>query len=299
MELLNNKSLVYYMKFKGIEFKYISEYEAINILDNSNYYYKLNKFLDNYIDSTHVDFKHLVDLSSIDMQLRYNIMKLSLDIEHSLKVYLLRIISHDAPNDGTGIVSDFIRYYKKKVDCKNPYYKIFKHVKHDKVLNDEYTKYENNTPIWYLIEYIQFGTLCMFIEFLYAEKNYKTLEKLNSQIKLVKNIRNKAAHNTPILNNIVIKGQLTPTNRNKLVVRYAKLKGISKKTIESRLTNFNTLDMVALFSVYDSYVTSSGMKYNRKKELRELLNRAKRNKHIYDNRFVSVYNLFNKIVDSL
>lgn len=299
MELLNTKSLVFYMKYKGIEFKYISEYEAINILDHSNYYYKLNKFLDNYITSTNVDFKHLVDLSSIDMQLRYNIMKLSLDIEHSLKVYILRIVTQDSQYDGTGIVSDFLKYYKNKIGCKNPYYKIFKHVKHDNMLNDEYNKYENSTPIWYFIEYIQFGTLCMFIEFLYAKKNYKVLDKLNSQIKLVKNIRNKAAHNTPILNNIVIKGQLTPTKRNKFVVRYAKLKGISKKTIESRLTNFNILDMVALFSVYDSYVTSSGMKYNRKKELRELLDRAKRNKHIYDNRFESVYNLFNKIVESL
>ena len=43
------------MKFKGI-----SEYEAINILDHSNYYYKLNKLLDNYITSTNVDFKYLI-----------------------------------------------------------------------------------------------------------------------------------------------------------------------------------------------------------------------------------------------
>ncbi|PTJ14729.1 hypothetical protein BU038_09450, partial [Staphylococcus simulans] len=114
---LSFKSLIFYMKFKGVNFNYIDEYEAMKILEYKNYYFKLNSFVDNYpmqkvryqnalIERYQkVDFKNLVDLASLDMQLRYIIIKFCLDIEHSIKLNILRTITKVDSEDGYNVVS--------------------------------------------------------------------------------------------------------------------------------------------------------------------------------------------------
>ncbi|HDV6090159.1 TPA: Abi family protein, partial [Staphylococcus pseudintermedius] len=84
----------------------------MRILEFKNYYYKLNSYVDNYPKQIvrhqsqlveryqEVDFKNLVDLASLDMRLRYIIIKFCLDIEHSIKLNIMRSITYLENEDG-------------------------------------------------------------------------------------------------------------------------------------------------------------------------------------------------------
>lgn len=310
MNILSFKSLIFYMKFKGITFKYTSEIDAMKTLEFKNYYFKISNYKNNFITQEinyqgkkstrymNLDFKHLEDLASLDMQLRYIILKMCLDIEHSIKLMILKKFTLDDKEDGRAIIDDFFKFVKVNSVIKKPYNKMLKYVERDHFLVSEYQKYEIDTPIWFFVEHIQFGDLCWFVEFLFREKNYVEFKELEAVIKLVKNIRNKAAHNTPILNTIVLKNQMDGRNKNKIIVEFTKNHGVSRNTLKSRLTNYNIHDLLAMFYVYKKVVTSDGMKGHRREELLHFMVRAKRECDIYDERFKSVYHLFRKILDN-
>lgn len=298
------------MKFKGIKFEHTSEIDAMKTLEFKNYYFKISNYKNNFFvqevkyqgTESHryigLDFKHLEDLASLDMQLRYIILKMCLDIEHSIKLMIMKKVTIDDNEDGRSIINDFFDYVRMETSINDPYKKMLKYVEKDSFLSSEYKKYKDNTPIWFFVEHIQFGDLCWFVEFLYTKKNYKEFEDLNSVIKLVKNIRNKAAHNSPILNTIVVKNQMGGGDKNKRIVEFAKKHGVKKNTIKNRLTNYNTHDLLAMFYVYKKVVTSDGMKRHRIQELFTFMNRVQREAYIYDDRFKSVYKLFRKILDN-
>ncbi|KAF1685946.1 hypothetical protein A4A28_10230 [Staphylococcus hominis] len=307
---LSFKSLIFYMKFKGVRFNYIDEFEAMEILKYKNYYFKLNSYVDNYPKQKvryqkqlieryqTVDFKNLVDLASLDMQLRYIIMKFCLDIEHSIKLNIIRNITQNNNEDGYTIVQSFFDYVKTTSSIRKPYEKMLKYLKYDSYRQLDYNKYENNTPIWFLIEYIQFGDLCWFIEFLYNEHNLDEYKELSKTIRFVKNIRNKAAHNTPILNNIVLNNQINGNDKSVIITRFGKSLGIKDKQLNKKLRNYNIHDLLAMFFVYKNVVLSSNMKKHRLEEFKSFMDRAKRNSSIYDERFISVYKFFKKILEN-
>lgn len=83
---------VEHMKKQGILFDIVSEEEAISFLENNNYYFKIkaykkayykDKNIGKYID---LDFAYLKELSTVDALFRKIIVKITLDIEHFLKV---------------------------------------------------------------------------------------------------------------------------------------------------------------------------------------------------------------------
>lgn len=305
---LSFNSLIFYMKFKGVKFQHIDEYEAMKILEYNNYYFKLNSFVDNYPKQKinyqnclvekyqEVDFKNLVDLASLDMQLRYIIIKFCLDIEHSTKLKVLRSITNNR-EDGYKIVKDFFDYVQSKSNIERPYNRFLGHLSKDKYRQLDFQSYEEHTPIWFLVEYLQFGDLCWFVEFYYSEYKAKEFENLSKTLRFVKNIRNKAAHNTPILNNIVSLDQILGNNRNILISEYGKNIGINQKLLNKRLKNYNIQDLLAMFYVYENVVMSTKMREHRIKEFRDFMVRAKREKDIYDERFKSVYKFFSIVLE--
>ena len=125
------QQLIEKMKSKGITFNYISEKEAARYLtDKNNYlrtaayrknYQKYNKGTNTgkYID---LDFAYLQELSTLDMHLRFLLSKMCLDIEHDLKVQMLKDIETDSTTNGYDIVAEFIgqnNYILKKLEATN------------------------------------------------------------------------------------------------------------------------------------------------------------------------------------
>lgn len=101
---------------KGVTFKYITEEEAALYLVDVNNYLRTASYRKNYqkylkgpakgkyID---LDFSYLQELSTIDMHLRNLITKMCIDIEHDLKVLLLKNLEMDPTEDGYTIVDTF------------------------------------------------------------------------------------------------------------------------------------------------------------------------------------------------
>lgn len=102
--LMSVDELIHHMKEKGITFNEVSEEDAKEFLLYNNYYMKLASYRSNYEKCNEgkrkgqykkLDFGYLKELSTIDMYLRYIVMEMCLDIEHAIKVRLLREITNN------------------------------------------------------------------------------------------------------------------------------------------------------------------------------------------------------------
>ncbi len=91
---------------KGISFKYTSKSQAETYLTDVNNYLRTAAYRKNYQKHTkgintgkyiNLDFAYLQELSTIDMHFRFIISKMCLDIEHALKVQILKDIENN-PN---------------------------------------------------------------------------------------------------------------------------------------------------------------------------------------------------------
>lgn len=315
MELLEYKSLVFYMKFKGIKFEYFTEEQAIDFLKFNNYYFKLSNYKDNFNLNlmtyqnedinryTNLDFFHLVDLSRIDMQLRYLILKMCLDIEHALKVWTMREVTDDINEDGITIIDEFVQYYNNLPNIPRRYNNaidMISYISSDRYLRNQYRQYSDNTPLWFFIEHVQFGHLSSFIEFLNnhnSGKNYATFNSISKEIKYVKNIRNKAAHNAPILNTISLTNQIPAGRWDLKIYNYARRSDLNSNQLSRRLTNHNIHDLTAMLYVFDKVILKEERKERRKEELLYLIERCKENRHIYDENLKSVFRYFDLMVD--
>ena len=271
---------------KGISFKYISEVDAENYLANVNNYLRIAAYRKNYqkhqkgintgkyID---LDFSYLKELSTIDMHFRFVVSKMCLDIEHDLKVKLLKDIESDPSTDGYDIVKNFLdqnAYIIGKLeatsaspftsDLIHKYFTInciFNHVKHKK--ENKITAYDD-CPAWVLLEILTFGDFIRFYEFYYSSRKFPKLS--TPVINLVKSLRNGAAHNNCILADLEHGTSNAPSEISQEI---AKIKSINKNQRKKKLSCRPMLEFTCLLYVY-KLVVSDKVKYHRIKELKDL-----------------------------
>lgn len=254
---------------KGITFNLISEGDAEAYLLNTNNYLRTASYRKNYqkyqrgpkvgkyID---LDFEYLRELSAIDLQFRHVVSAMCLDIEHDLKVNLLRDIENDASQDGYTIVKSFLdsnpRIVKSIAATSSSAYTrdlIHKYmsisVTTDRTTKDKITAITDysNCPAWVFLEIITFGDFIRFYEFYYHSSTLAHLEKpiLNS----VKSLRNGCAHNNCMLNSIgTTDGKTHPSPQITLLI-----KGIDTITDSQRKKKLSyriVLEFVSLLYAY-------------------------------------------------
>ncbi|PQW15007.1 Abi family protein [Vagococcus lutrae] len=284
--------MIGHMKDKGIKFDLMSESEALNVLKQNTYYYKVTSYRKNYTQQSgmyeNLDFAFLADLGKIDMRLRYFILETALDYEHSIKTKLLDLITSDHNEDGYQIVEEF------RTKHPSTYKIVMKNLRKNKYLKDMYLKRHSNPAIWVILEVMTFGSLSVFIDFYYEKNKTKSLKPAYNLTKYAKNIRNAAAHSNPLLLNLYEPHSLI--NVDQSVVSYAHIMGISAEKIVDRKVN----DLVSLFYLHSNYC-SEGMNKHKKEEGIKLIDRCLRNKEYYEEVYSlqEMLNIFNKCVDYL
>lgn len=301
-----------YMKHKGITFNHITEDAAKDYLSQNTYYYKVTAFRKNIAKEngkyTSLDFGLLSDLATIDMYLRYALIKINLDIEHTLKALLVSVITKSNAEDGYTIVKEYDTYCKTKLLEENPDFKEKYYTPVDKKIMrrnksidgyhyDLYMKRKNNPPIWVLIELMSFGELIRFVEFYYDSNKYnKNLFKPACiLLKYTKNIRDSAAHSRPILLDIVLQKQIQPTQH---ATEYAKNSYVEKIERSNLVSNKKIHDFICMLILHDEYIKSDAMKSDRKIELTTIIERCTKRSHYYKDQadLIRVYEVLSKIL---
>lgn len=251
---------------KGITFSEYTKEKAIHYLAQNNNLFKLSSYRKNYNkDITgqrylHLDFGELVDLAIIDMYLRQLILKMALNIEHFAKVKLLRIATMLPEEDGYTIVQDYLdslpperlNYLASELsrNAKSPY------------CAEVYEKYKTHLPVWVFVEIISFGSFISFYRFCArrwqnASKDFPhplLRQEINPMMDesylflSIKTIRNAAAHNNCILNDLKEKSATVKINRT--IHRELKKLNISDKRIDHKMSNQRISQIVSCLYVH-------------------------------------------------
>ena len=295
--------LILHMQSKNITFSVMDVDDVKAYLDKNNNYFKLSSYRKNFSKYTsgeragqyeELDFAYLIELARIDVQLRKVILGMCLDIEHFLKVKLIKGIEDDTDQDGYTIVKRFLKsssgqHIVDSIEQKknNPY------------CGDLISAYQSDMPVWAFVEVISFGNLLKFAEFVTKNTtwslpvDYIALDK-------VRQLRNAAAHNNCIINDLHAKA--TSRTPPSYITRFVSHCGVSKNVRAKKMSNPRFAQIVYMLYVYDSLVQSDNSRKQSLSMIKKLVNvRMKEHKDYFKRNTVitSTYEAFSKIVNSL
>lgn len=282
------------LKSRGVTFNNHSKEEAMKIMEHTNYYYKLASFRKNFEkeDSKYkyCDFSYLVDLASIDMQVRNYLLEMSLSIEHFVKTEFTRQITAHRVEDGYSIVTEFRMRYPEEFERT---LEKFEKTRYQKVM---YEKHHHDLPIWVMMEHMDYGCLNKVIEQYYFMYNKpRSLAKTVKLSMSSRHIRNACAHNSVFIIEWF-------NNNSKIDNNPAEVTTLAKDLeIEPYLTDYAKVnDLLATFSLFKTYASKETVKHYHDAGL-SLLERCKRNEQVYKKvpKLKKMYNLLSKMVDYL
>lgn len=304
-QLLTTDDLIKHMRIKGIKFNIVNTEQAYEFLTSNNYYFKLASYRSLYSKIPcgrnagkyqNLEFAYLKELSTLDMHIRYIIVRMCLDIEHAIKVMFVNSVSQNQHEDGY----DIVRKYLGKEDAQFYILKSIKQHKSGEYCKSLIAKYYPIFPIWVLVEVISFGDLLRLIHF--YEKEYKCMIiPKNKLMNVVRDLRNASAHSNCLLNNLnqrMSDQQQTDIQITRFVQQLNVVKSHSRR---NNLRKVFVYDFVVLLYVYD-YLVSDAVKEARLRELIAFMNgRAVKHKTYFEKNSIisSAYIFLNQVVDKL
>lgn len=241
-----------------------------------------------------LDFGYLKELSVIDMHLRYIIIDMCLDIEHSIKVKLINEITNNSLEDGYNIVRKFI--------SKDDSFRILKNIRSHKsgeYCRDLIEKYYPYFPAWVFVELISFGDLVFFCSF--YEEVYGVQIVNNALMNTVRDVRNAAAHSNCLLNKMTERIDSSKQVNSDISKFIANMKDISKTSRVNNLKYKFTNSFITLLYVYDKLMIDDA-KQKRYQQLNDFINgRAIKHKDFFksNSKIIGVYNFHKKVIDNL
>lgn len=181
----------------GITFNLMDEEKAQEFLKKNNFFFRLKQYCSTCQEQTKsgkyigLDFGHLVELSTIDMFLRKLLLKMTIDLEHYLKVNLVNDCQNNPADDGYEVVEKFLESHLK---LKEEIAKVNKNTCYGE---SSFEKYVNAPAVWNFVEMITFGDFISFYAFYYDFMRLKC--EYTKHFDSVRRIRNACAHNVCML----------------------------------------------------------------------------------------------------
>ncbi|ANE23548.1 hypothetical protein AAY81_08545 [Denitrobacterium detoxificans] len=229
------------------------------------------------------------------MLLRYEMLPMTLDIEHFAKVRLLQRIETEG-EDGYEIVASFLkedeqsftRIKRELEQCrKSPYIKG---------IVDKYPNYD--FPVWAFLELLTFGSFVYFHQHCATQFNDKEMRKRFYALQSVRSIRNACAHNNCILNELA-SGKPMHYPQKTVSNAISKINSIGKEQRTSKLKNDRMQEIATTLHTH-SIVVSPGVKANRAAHLHTFA--ARMNKHInyYEGNYQvsSAFDFISKLINA-
>jgi len=295
---------------KGVKFELMSEGEAEQYLELNNNYFRLRSYRTGFPkveegpregQYANLDFKMLVDLSIVDMLLRYEMLPLTLDVEHFMKVELLRVIDgHD--EDGYCIVQDFFSANDRKNDNGDVSNTVKNEI--DRGRSSAYVsglldRYPYDAiPVWVLLELVSFGTFIYFFKFCAERYNDGDMFERYYQLQSVKSLRNACAHNNCILNDM--SAGSARHNANYEVRRaVGNIGTIGRDQLRSKLSN-DRIQQITTSLYLHSAIAPEGVRGYRAKSLHAFVKRMNRHLDYYSGnmQIASGFKYLTKLVDA-
>ena len=292
---------VNHLKDKGVTFVLCTEDQAVSFLKYSTFFFKVKAFDKDYVVNPttgkylNLDFAYLMELSILDMHLRRLILHATLDLEHYLKVMLIREISENSDEDGYEIVERFFSIHPKvKTSISDK--------AENSMCRDLIQKLQKEGyAVWNLIEVISFGDLVNLCE-IYDQNTGGKNEDLFRCLFAVRCLRNAAAHNNCLLNSM-----RAPYTRkikpSKFLTHFAStIPGIKETSREKKMSNPVIHDFIGLLFVYDKIVTSPKTREHFASELHQLFDERmpKRKEYFQKNEVLaSTYSFVMKAINKL
>lgn len=320
--ILTSDQLVQHMVDNGIKFTIIDQESAKKHLSDHNNYFKLSSYRKNYLKYTtgpkagqyeRLEFAYLRELARLDTLIRHLLLEMTLDIEHFLKVLLLKEVENNIKNgeDGYKIIEGFLfdignqstkeraetsskrsGNFSRKIssNMKNPY------------CGGLVNKYADDMPVWACVELMSFGDLKDLIEY-YSNQTGWVLPVDIQSLDRVRQLRNACAHGNAIINDLnPVYGNPMKSKAPPFITSFVINAGISKTSREKKLSNPRISQIVHLLYVYDKLVTSKNTRTIRLEALNKLIDeRIPENKEFFINNMLltSTYRFFRKIIETI
>lgn len=314
--------LIQHMKNKGIKFNIINEKDAEDHLNTHNNYFKLTSYRKNYVKYTsgsnkgkyeNLEFAYLMELARLDSEIRSLLIDISLDIEHFLKVELIRAVEdrmfNSKDEDGykilegylnAGDITDFEDRVKESTKRKNQCNNKFSQNLKNPYCYGLIRKYNEEMPIWAYVELCSFGDIKDLIEY-YSNITGWNLGIDTITLDRVRQIRNACAHGNCIINDLNHNSGANSTivSRTPLfLANFLISAGINQGARHNKMSNPRINQIVHLLYVFDKIVVTKNTRSKRIAEIHNMIdNRLQSNSSYFtSNQLLSTtYQFFKKI----
>lgn len=286
---LNPLEQIYWLMIHGVSVKNIKE--AKNFLTNKNYFYKIISYVKCFPNDNYT-FEQLKDISTIDMELRYVLLKACLDVEHAIKTFLSRIVTNSADYDGYNIVEDVFKEQSGE-NLKEKIFSPFGHFNNEGIftVKVDYEEEYKHPSFWFVMENASLGKIGPFANHMSREHPDNTkLNLINSAYYQITKLRNKAAHSNNIINRDIIKNEKC-SGVDKDLYTELRLKNVPKNLLRIPLVS-----RISILIFIHEQLTSPAMHNYRMQEIMEISDRCKRIEYDDQTRFSKFTNSFEKLL---